>query len=654
MKKTFSPLLLFSLVILCAREKTAPDYPIQPVPFTYVQLTDSFWSHRLEINREVTIPSALRKCEKTGRIRNFEIAAGQQDGEFQSPYPFDDSDVYKIIEGAAYSLATFPDEKLSAYLDSLIAKIAAAQEDDGYLMTWRTINPNKPPTEWSGSAERWSDIGGGHELYNAGHMYEAAVAHYQVTGKRNFLDVAIKNADLIYNTFGPGKLMQPPGHQEIEIGLVKLYRVTGEKKYLDLAQFFIDQRGNSAGHELYGAYSQDHRPIFEQNEAVGHAVRAGYFYSGVADVAALTGEQAYIDAIDNIWENVVSKKLYITGGIGARRHGEAFGDNYELPNANAYNETCAAIANVMWNFRMFLLKGESKYIDVLERTLYNGLLSGISLEGDTYFYPNPLASDGVAAFNQGATTRKEWFNCSCCPSNISRFIPSLPGYFYAHRDDTIYVNLYAASHAQVELKSGLVQISQETDYPWDGRIKLIVKPEKVTHFIVKLRLPGWSQHQPVPGDLYTYIDTESSAIELTINGQLQKTDYHNGFLKMTREWQSGDTIELSLPMRVHKVEAHVAVAEDSGKIALERGPIVYCAEAVDNFGKVTNLALDPGSDFLSDFFEYVLNGVVVVRGFAARTDKNSQLQDFRAIPYYAWNHRGVGEMAVWLPMALFR
>lgn len=649
MKKMLSLITFFSLVIMCAREKIAPDYPIQPVPFTRIQLTDSFWSHRLETSREVTIPSALRKCEETGRIRNFEIAGGQREGEFQSPFPFDDSDVYKIIEGAAYSLATYPDEGLAAMLDSLIEKIAAAQEDDGYLMTWRTINPNKPPTEWSGSAERWSDIGGGHELYNAGHMYEAAVAHYQVTGKRNFLDVAIKNADLIHDTFGPGKLMQPPGHQEVEIGLVKLYRVTGEKKYLNLAQFFIDQRGNSAGHALYGAYSQDHCPIFEQSEAVGHAVRAGYFYSGVADVAALTGEQTYIDAIDRIWENVVSQKLYITGGIGARRHGEAFGENYELPNAGAYNETCAAIANVMWNFRMFLLNGESKYIDVLERTLYNGLLSGISLEGDTYFYPNPLASDGVADFNQGATTRKEWFDCSCCPSNLSRFIPSLPGYFYAHRDDTVYVNLYAASHAQVELDGSVVQIIQETDYPWDGRIKLLVKPEKAKPFVIKLRLPGWAQNQPVPSDLYAYVESEVPDFDLVINGQVLKADQNNGYIMIARQWQAGDVIELFLPMRVHKVKAHVAVAENSGRVALERGPIVYCAEAIDNFGKVSNLALDLSSDFLSDFYEYVLNGVVIVHGQAFRTDKNGRPQDFRAVPYYAWNHRGVGEMAVWLP-----
>ena len=651
MKKSIFIFPICLIFLMCAGEKSSTDYPIQPIPFTDVHITDSFWQHRLETNRQVTIPSAFEKCEETGRVLNFEIAAGDKEGDFQTPFPFDDSDVYKIIEGASYSLATFPDAQLEAYLDDLIGKIAAAQEEDGYIMTWRRIDPNKPPTDWSGGPERWSDIGGGHELYNAGHMYEAAVAHYQVTGKRNFLDVAIRNADLIADTFGPGKLMMPPGHQEIEIGLVKLYRTTGDKKYLNLAKFFIDQRGNADGHELFGEYSQDHLPIFEQDEAVGHAVRAGYFYSGVADVAALTGEQKYIDAIDRIWQNVVSKKLYITGGIGAQRHGEAFGKNYELPNATSYNETCAAIANVMWNHRMFLLKGDAKYIDVLERTLYNGLISGISLQGDTYFYPNCLAFDGQTPFNQGATSRKAWFNCSCCPSNISRFIPSLPGYFYAQRQDTIYVNLYAASEALLSLKNKDIQLVQKTDYPWQGDVVVQINPQKEMSFVVKLRVPGWAQHQPVPSDLYRYTSDADGTFNVSLNGENIESNLTRGYITIDRTWQPSDQIEMSLPMTIHSVKAHGQVAENVGKIAVERGPVVYCAEAVDNYGKVFNLALNPDEGMNAEFQGNLLKGVVVLNGTADRLDNAEKSQDLRLIPYYAWNHRGVGEMAVWLPKA---
>jgi len=442
-------LILFLTVLLtccsAVEEKqsalqTALDYPIQPVPFTSVKVTDSFWSGRIETNRTVTIPASFKKCEGTGRIDNFAIAAGIKEGGFQSKYPYDDSDVYKIMEGAAYSLATNMDPQLNSYLDDLIAKVAGAQEDDGYLMTWRTIDPGTPPTDWAGES-RWANTKSGHELYNVGHMYEAATAHFQATGKRTFLDVAIKNADFIAESFGPSRLMWPPGHEEIEIGLVKLYRVTGNRKYLDLAKFFLDQRGNGEGHELYGMYNQDHIAVIEQKEAVGHAVRAAYLYAGMADIAALTGNPEYLEAIDHIWNNVVNKKFYIIGGIGAKREGEAFGENYQLPNDSAYNETCAAIANIFWNQRMFLLKGDASYIDVLERSLYNNMLAGVSLKGDTFFYPNLLDFDGKNTFNQGESCRKEWFDCSCCPSNVSRFIPSVPGYIYGTKDETVFINL---------------------------------------------------------------------------------------------------------------------------------------------------------------------------------------------------------------------
>ncbi|MEJ2567753.1 MAG: glycoside hydrolase family 127 protein, partial [candidate division WOR-3 bacterium] len=379
-------------------------YPITPVPFTNVTLTDNFWSGRIETNRTVTIPYGFEKCEKEGRIRNFERAGGLLEGKYEGKMPFDDSDIYKIIEGASYSLTVHPDSELEKYIDGIIEKIAAAQEEDGYLCTWKTIDPDTAPAWWVKPGPRWYTLGASHELYNAGHMYEAAVAHYRATGKKNFLNIALKNADLITKTFGPGKKSEVPGHQIIETGLVKLYQVTKYKKYLDMAKFFLDQRGNARGHELYGAYSQDHKPVTEQEEAVGHAVRAVYMYSGMTDIAGITKDPSYMRAVDKLWENVVSKKLYITGGIGARHEGESFGDNYELPNLTSYNETCAAIGNIYWNHRMFLLHGDAKYIDVLERTLYNGMISGVSIEGNTFFYPNCLESDGKYKFNQGSST----------------------------------------------------------------------------------------------------------------------------------------------------------------------------------------------------------------------------------------------------------
>ncbi len=398
---------------------------------------DGFWSPRLKTNRQVTIPYDFARCEETGRIDNFAKAGRLMPGEFRGIF-FDDSDVYKVIEGAAYSLAVQPDAKLDAYLDALIVKIAAAQEPDGYLYTARTLNPDNPP---AGSGKhRWENERESHETYNLGHLFEAAVAHHQATGKRSLLDVAIKAADLVDRTFGLDGRHEVPGHQEIEIGLVKLYRETGDERYLRLAKFFLDERGRADHHQLYGPELQDHVPVVQQSEAVGHAVRAAYMYSGMADVAALTGDDAYIRAIDRLWENVISRKLYLTGGIGARAQTEAFGADYELPNKQAYNETCAAIALAMWAERMFLLEGNSKYIDVLERVLYNGFLSGISLDGDKFFYPNPLACDGRTPFNQGTLGRAPWFACSCCPVNVARFVPSLPGYVYATRDKAIYVN----------------------------------------------------------------------------------------------------------------------------------------------------------------------------------------------------------------------
>jgi len=634
------------VTLSCSSQRN--DYPIQPVPFTKVQITDHFWSKRLSTNRTVTIPAALKKCKESGRIANFAIAGGQQDGEFQSPFPFDDSDVYKIIEGASYSLSVYPDSELEKYLDEVIAKIAAAQEEDGYLMTWRTINPNKPPTDWSGDENRWSDLKGGHELYNAGHLYEAAVAHYQATGKRSLLDVALKNADLIAKEFGPHGNHGVPGHEEIEIGLVKLYRVSGNKKYLDLARFFLDQRGQTEHHKLYGTYAQDHKPVVEQSEAVGHAVRAGYLYAGMADVTALTGEHDYINALNRIWNNVVGKKLYIIGGIGASRHGEKFGDNYELPNSTSYCETCAAIANVLWNQRMFLLTGKAKFIDVLEKSLYNNVLAGVSLEGNTFFYPNVLAFDGETPFNRGARTRKEWFGCSCCPSNVSRIIPSVPGYVYAFRDDTVFTNLYVSNQTQLNFQGYNIRLQQKTDYPWKGDISITVKPEKSVVFTMALRIPGWAQNRPVPSDLYQYVDAFDSLFALTVNGKSIPVNNTNGYALINRKWRPGDKIELDLPMPVRTVVAHEKVKADHGKAALQRGPIVYCVEAVDLSGRIHDLYVDNNTEFTPTFDPELLEGVCVVHGKAPGKVSKANVK-FTAIPYYAWAHRGISEMAVWLP-----
>ncbi len=622
--------------------QSSADYPIQPVPFTSVKVTDSFWSGKIKTNRTVTIPASFRKCEETGRIDNFAIAAGMKEGGFQSKYPYDDSDVYKIMEGAAYSLATEKDSQLDSYLDDLIAKIAGAQEKDGYLMTWRTIDPNSPPTDWSGAA-RWANTRSGHELYNVGHMYEAATAHFQATGKRTFLDIAIKNADFIADSFGPGRLMWPPGHEEIEIGLVKLYRVTGNRKYLDLAKFFLDQRGNAQGHELYGKYNQDDKPVTEQNEAVGHAVRAAYLYAGMADVAALTGNPEYLQAIDRIWDNVVNKKLYITGGIGATREEEAFGDNYQLPNDSAYNETCAAIANIFWNHRMFLLKGDGSYIDVLERSLYNNMLAGVSLRGDTFFYPNVLEFDGKNTFNQGAACRSAWFNCSCCPSNVSRFVPSLPGYIYGTKDNTVFINLYIGNEAEIQLPGNQVQLRQITDYPWNGSVKIEVAPARKTKFSVKLRIPGWAFNKPVPGNLYSFVNAGPASYTVSVNGEKVVAEPEQGYLAISREWNSGDTIQLELPMPACLVKADERVKADVGKLAVQRGPLVYCAEAADNNGRVSSLSITGNPLFGERFEKGILQGVVLL-------DVKSGNSEMTLIPYYAWANREIGAMKVWFPV----
>jgi uncharacterized protein len=634
--------------------KLEKDYPVKPVPFTAVHVNDAFWAPRIELNRTVSIPFAFGKCLETGRLDNFERAAAVLRGEVlenRKPpgYPFDDTDLYKVLEGASYTLSVHPDPKLDQYLDEMIAKIAAAQETDGYLYTTRTIDPQKPHP-WAGPT-RWVLEGvDSHELYNLGHLYEAAVAHFQATGKRSLLDIALRTADLLDRTFGPGKQSIWPGHQITEMGLAKLYRVTGEQKYLDLARFMIDERGPNTIQGSGRTYNQSHQKVLEQSEAVGHAVRATYMYSGIADVAALTGEPAYIQAIDRIWENVATKRIYITGGIGASGSGEAFGNNYELPNMSAYCETCAAIGNDFWNERLFLLHADAKYIDVMERTLYNGLISGVSLDGKTFFYPNPLESNGQHQ-------RSPWFGVACCPSNITRFMASVPGYVYAQQGDTLYVNLYLGSTATVRMDNGrTLGITQDTKYPWDGRIRMTVTPDRSARLTINVRVPGWAREEAIPGGLYRFQDRATEPVTLKVNGKPVPLALEKGYAALARTWTKGDVIELTLPMRVRRIQAHTMVEADRGRVALQRGPIVYCAEWPDNpGGRVRNFMLPDSTPLSSEFRPDFLNGVQVVRGRAvmlASDDKgnvNRSKQEFTAIPYFAWANRGRGQMVVWLP-----
>ncbi len=645
-------------ILLVALSQTAPlcgatqDYAIVPTPFSRVMVKKGFWLPRLDTNRDVTIWYDFHKCEETGRIDNFAKAGGLMEGKFQG-LVWDDSDVFKIIEGAAYSLATHPDPKLDAYLDSLIAKIAAAQQPDGYLYTHRTLL-GKNVSQGAGKT-RWSRLSGSHELYNAGHLYEAAVAHHLATGKRTLLNVATRNADLICRTFGPDKIHDVPGHEEIEIGLVKLFRLTGETKYLDLAKFFLDQRGHAERGNLHGKALQDHQPVIEQEEAVGHAVRAGYLYSAMTDIAALAKSPDYVAAVDKLWKNVVEKKLSLTGGVGPRRHGEAYDKAYELPNAEAYNETCAAIANALWNHRMFLLHGDGKYVDVLERILYNGFLSGVSLTGNQFFYCNPLAHDGHTPFNQGHAGRSAWFRTSCCPVNVVRFLPSIAGYVYAQKNDAVYVNLFVNSQTKLQLPTGDISLSQHTDYPWSGQIKIDVTPDSEADFALHVRIPGWARNQPIPSDLYRYQRSSDAKPTLMINGKLVELELEKGYAVVRRRWAKGDTIKLNLPLPVRQVLSHPLVKANVGRVAIERGPIVYCIEAVDNQGHALNVSMPEENEFSVEHRPDLLGGVTVLqgRGVANRRDDQGKVVtaevQLTAIPYYAWANRQMGEMAVWLP-----
>lgn len=678
--------LLFAVCALTGNRTNAQNYPIQPVPFTSVSIQPgTFWGQRLQASRDVTIPLAFSKCESEGRYKNFEIAARQLQGEGTGDvkvkgFSFDDTDVYKTIEGASYHLLYpelrnpnyelrvpghpgSPQEKqqsdfvirnLKHYIDSVLTIVAAAQEADGYLYTARTMNP-RHPHDWSGP-KRWvkeEDLS--HELYNLGHMVESAIAHYQATGERTFLDIAIRYADCVCREVGPnpGQACVVPGHQIPEMALAKLYTVTGDKKYLDEAKFLLDYRGKTT---IVHEYSQAHKPVVEQDEAVGHAVRAAYMYSGMADVAALTGDSAYIKAIDRIWENIVSKKLYITGGIGATSNGEAFGRNYELPNMTAYCETCAAIGNVYVNHRLFLLHGDSKYYDVLERTLYNGVLSGLSLDGGAFFYPNPLES-------KGQHERQPWFGCACCPSNLCRFIPSVPGYFYQTIGRDLYVNLFGGSTAALTVNGKPVKLTQQTRYPWDGDITLTVEQNRAGEFGMHIRIPGWVRNQPVPSDLYKYSDGKQPDFEIKVNGVRQTAALEHGYFVINRKWKKGDRVEIHFDMEPRMVTASEKVAADLGRVAFERGPLVYCAEWPDNTFGLDGILLNQKPDIEAKAEKLVTRKgqeydikELLTSAQLLNFDSNGRLTtkdvNLRLIPYYAWNHRGPGRMMVWLPQQL--
>jgi DUF1680 family protein len=664
-------LLLCGMVALplSAQKQKSGGYPISPVPFTQVKVAPhSFWGQRLETSRKVTIPLAFSKCESEGRYKNFERAAhpsASYDVGKLMPFSFDDTDPYKTIEGASYILQTYPDKKLKAYIDSVLDIIAKAQEPDGYLYTARTQNPQHPHP-WAGPT-RWSkeeDLS--HELYNLGHLCEAAVAHWQATGSRKMLNIAIRYADCVVREVGPnpGQACVVPGHQIAEMALCKLYLATGNKKYLDEAKFFLDYRGKT---QIKQEYSQSHKPVVEQDEAVGHAVRAAYMYAGMADVAALTGDTAYIHAIDRIWQNIVGKKLYITGGIGATNNGEAFGDNYELPNMSAYAETCAAIGNVYVNYRLFLLHGESKYYDVLERTLYNGLISGVSMDGGGFFYPNPLES-------MGQHHRQAWFGCACCPSNICRFLPSLPGYVYAVKDRNVYVNLFLDNTASLQVAGKNVALAQHTAYPWNGDIQLNVTRNKAGRWALKIRIPGWVKGQPVPSDLYEFADDKRTGYTITVNGKAVDAQVtKDGYWTLDRKWKAGDRVDIHFDMEPRLVKANNKVTADRGAVCVERGPIVYCAEWPDNdfdlmsvlLNRQPSFTLGTLSDdhFIADSLKQRLtlyrDQSVTTLSTQAQTlayDKSGNLTTqqvtLKLIPYFAWCHRGSGNMKVWLPQQI--
>jgi DUF1680 family protein len=647
MNKRFCVLLLSAVLPLSPALLAQPaTQKMEPVSFSQVIINDGFWKPRIEKVSKVTIPVCIEQTEvKTPRIRNFEKVARKAGQKHEGIY-YDDSDVYKALEAMAYSLKNHPDAALEKKADQWIDKIAAAQEPDGYLNTYYSL---------MGLDKRWTDMEK-HEDYCAGHLIEAAVAYYNTTGKRKLLDVAVRLADHMDATFRRQNRPWVSGHQEVELALVKLARTTGDKKYVELADWFLDQRGRGHGKGMIWSnphmgpkYCQDDVPVRDQKEIAGHAVRAMYLYTGAADVGAAKNDAGYMQAMKTVWEDVVYRNMYITGGIGSSGSNEGFSQDYDLPNESAYCETCASVGMVFWNQRMNLLTGESKYVDVLERSLYNGALDGLSLSGDRFFYGNPLASSGQYA-------RSEWFGTACCPSNISRLVESLGDYVYAKSDNAIWVNLFVGSTTTIPLQSGKVQLTQQTGYPWEGSVQITVSPDRKTKFPLLVRIPGWAQNEPVPGNTYRYTDASTETYTLSVNGKPATATPKDGYAVIEREWRKGDVVALNLPMPVRRIAAMDSVKANQNRVALQRGPLVYCVEHVDNGGKAMNLIVPDGVQFTSAYQADLLGGVVTLQGEAPSVSISGDgasvstvTKKITAIPYYAWANRGKGQMQLWLP-----
>ncbi len=660
---------LGACLIFSARAELPPLHGLEEVNQSQVELRGGFWGPRLKTQSEVTVPHSLNCLEKDGHVTNFDKAAGKSDVPLKGHHAFD-SDLHKALEGALYSLQHYDDPKLRQRVDGILDRILAAQQPDGFLISYFIVQ---------GLDKKWEDLRLEHQMYNAGHFFEMAVEHNRLTQQTNVLNAARRFADHMDGIFGPGKRYDVDGHEEVELALVKLYRATGEQRYLNLARFFLDERGYVHGteHKLFDPKTavmpakpegkvtqeqqrefwharlrlrngrmQDHKPLIDQHEAIGHAVRAGYVYSAMTDMVRFMDAPGYEPALNDLWTDVVSRKMYLTGGIGTGQYDdEGFGDPYLLPNDSAYNESCAAIANVLWQHRMNLLKGQTKYADVMELTLYNGLLAGISIAGNGFFYENPLSSGG----NQ----RSSWIGLACCPANLARIIPEIGGLAYASGSNRVCVNLYAAGEASIKMEKGaVIKLAQKTEYPWDGKIELTVTPEQAAKFDLCLRIPGWALGHPVPSDLYQFADAKVPAIELKVNGRKTTVaPQADGYVHLQRRWKAGDVVELNLPMPVQVVHAHEKVLADKGKVALMRGPLVYCIEAADYPGvDLSKLVLPSKPSFRAEHQPKLLGGVTVLQG-EALADGQRPIKA-TAIPYYSWANREKGAMTVWIPQAI--
>ena len=675
MKKTliFSVLLLLAgmaiILVVYTQTGRTKESALTQISFEKVELTDSFWSHRMELQKKRLVPVAFERTESA--VEDLRRTANYLKGiqtELPSTSRYVISDLFKVLEGAAYLLKNEPDAKLEEQIDNIAEIIANAQEEDGYLYPAHTTGVSAQAEHWGGAGmgdKPYSFVLHSHELYNMGHFYEAAIAYYQATGKKNLLNIAEKHAQHVNKVFFEGDpnynegkpVNQAPGHQEIELALVKLYKATDNKLYLEMAKKFIDIRGITYvpdGNEVMSAeYAQQHAPVRDQNEAVGHAVRATYLYSAMADVSAMMDDKTLRPALHNIWENIVNTRMHITGGLGAIHGIEGFGPQYVLPNADAYNETCAAVGNVLMNYRLFLMEKDGKYADVAEVALYNNVLAGVNLDGDKFFYVNPLEYDGKKEINHGVCGRANWFHTACCPSNLARLIPQIAGMMYSHVNNDVYCSFYASSKVDIPLSSGMVNLEQTSGYPFEGNINIKITPNKNGQkFTLKLRIPTWAQTKFVPGTLYHYADNLSSEWSVKVNGQTVKAELDKGFAVVSRNWNINDNVELNLPMPTRFVHASEQVEADRGRVAITRGPLVYCVEGVDNNADVfsyfvDDLAVTSVSTTISDG---LLNGITKItipaKAFTSSTYKNA---DLNLIPYYAWNNRGASPMMVWLP-----